>query len=269
MTARLVLEYDASRFAGWARQPGARTVQEEVERALAVVLRADGVPLTVAGRTDAGVHAWGQVASYCGSVVPVRSVNALLPDDVAALACTAAEPGFDARRDATSRAYCYRVLARPARSALERGRVLHWPHRLDFDALQACAEALIGTRDFTAFTPTETDHVRFTRDVLAAYWRRHDDRGLFEFWIEADSFMRNMNRVLVGTMLEVGGGRRTVSAFTGLLTGRARSAAGPTAPAHGLFLAAVGYGGERLLEQQERSSARTGPLAGPGGREPG
>ncbi|MBV9421828.1 MAG: tRNA pseudouridine synthase A [Solirubrobacterales bacterium] len=269
MTARLVLEYDGSRFAGWARQPGARTVQEEVERALAVVLRADGVPLTVAGRTDAGVHAWGQVASYCGSVVPVRSVNALLPDDVAALACTAAEPGFDARRDATSRAYCYRVLARPARSALERGRVLHWPHRLDFDALQACAEALIGTRDFTAFTPTETDHVRFTRDVLAAYWRRHDDRGLFEFWIEADSFMRNMNRVLVGTMLEVGGGRRTVSAFTGLLTGRARSAAGPTAPAHGLFLAAVGYGGERLLEQQERSSARTGPLAGPGGREPG
>lgn len=234
-----------------------------------MVLRADGVPLTVAGRTDAGVHAWGQVASYSGAVAAVRSLNALLPDDVAAVSCTPDRPGFDARRDATSRAYCYRVLVRPARSALERGRALHWPHRLDFDLLEECAAALRGTHDFTAFTPTETDHVRFSRDVLAAYWRRHDDRGLREFWIEADSFMRNMNRALVGTMLEVAQGRRTMSEFMGLLSGRPRSDAGPTAPAHGLYLAAVGYGGERLLEGHESSSARTGPLAGPGGREPG
>jgi tRNA pseudouridine38-40 synthase len=265
----LILEYDGIRFAGWARQPGARTVQEEVERALAVVLRADRVEVRVAGRTDAGVHAWGQVASYSGPVAPIRSLNALLPEDVAALSCTAAAPGFDARRDATSRAYCYRVLARPARSALTRGRALHWPHRLDFDLLEACAEAVVGTHDFTAFTPTDTDHVRFSRDVLAAYWRPGDDRGLLEFWIEADSFMRNMNRVLVGTMLEVAGGRRTVPEFMELLSGRRRSDAGPTAPAHGLYLAAVGYEGERLLEQQGRSSARTGPLAGPGGRKPG
>ena len=239
------LEYDGTRFAGWARQPGARTVQEEVERALCVLLRADSVALTVAGRTDAGVHAWGQVASYAGPVVPVRGMNGLLPKDVAVVSCAEDADEFDARRDATSRAYCYRVLAREARSALERGRVLHWPHRLDFEALTACAAALVGTHDFTAFTPTETEHVRFSRDVFAAYWQRSGD--VLEFWIEADAFMRNMNRVLVGTMLEVASGRRSVASFASLLDGRPRPEAGPTAPPDGLYLACVGYGGERVL----------------------
>ncbi|MDQ2734917.1 MAG: tRNA pseudouridine(38-40) synthase TruA, partial [Pseudomonadota bacterium] len=111
MTSRLLIEYDGSGFAGWARQPGARTVQGELERALGVVLRRpEGVPLSVAGRTDAGVHAWGQVASYAGEAARVAGLNALLPDDVAVLSCVAAVDGFDARRDATSRAYCYRVL---------------------------------------------------------------------------------------------------------------------------------------------------------------
>ena len=131
MRSRLLLEYDGTSFAGWARQEGARTVQESVERALAVVLRVAAVRLTVAGRTDAGVHAWGQVASYSGPPVAVRSLNALLPADVAVLSCSEAAPGFDARRDATSRAYCYRVLTREARSALEPGRALWWPHRVD------------------------------------------------------------------------------------------------------------------------------------------
>jgi tRNA pseudouridine38-40 synthase len=243
----LDLEYDGSRFAGWARQPGARTIQEALERALAVLLRADSVALTVAGRTDAGVHAWGQVASYSGAVVPVRGLNALLPEDVAVLACAEAPEGFDARRDATSRAYCYRVLAREARSALERGRVLHWPHRLDFQALCECARALVGTHDFTAFTPTETEHVRFSRDFFAAHWRRSGE--LVEFWIEADAFMRNMNRVLVGTMLEVASGRRSIADFAALLDGRPRPDAGPTAPPDGLYLAGVGYGGERVLSR--------------------
>jgi tRNA pseudouridine38-40 synthase len=239
-TARLDLQYDGTAFAGWARQPGRRTVQEEVERALAILLP-EPVALTVAGRTDRGVHAWGQVASYAGAPVSLRSLNALLDDDVAVLACSAAADGFDARRDARSRTYCYRVLARRERSPFERGRALWWPHRIDRDALHACARLLEGTHDFTAFTPTETDHVRFERDVLQARWEDRGDRGVLEFWIEADTFMRHMNRALVGTMLEVAGGRRSVDSFAALLEGRPRAEAGPTAPAHGLYLASVLY----------------------------
>lgn len=208
------------------------------------MLRRDPPSTTVAGRTDAGVHATGQVASYPGPQVPLAGLNALLPDDVAALECSAAPEGFDARRDATSRAYCYRVLVRPGRTALARGRMLHWPHAVDLNALEGCAAALVGTHDFTAFTPTETGHVRFSRDVYAAFWKRADD--VIEFWIEADAFMRHMNRVLVGTMLEVSSGRRSLESFRDLLAGQPRSAAGPTAPAHGLYLAGVGYG-ERVL----------------------
>jgi tRNA pseudouridine38-40 synthase len=245
LVSRLLLEYDGGRFAGWARQPGLRTVCGEVERALCVVLRVDAVPLVVAGRTDAGVHAWGQVASYTGPVAPVAGLNALLPPDVAALDCVAAEDGFDARRDATSRAYCYRVLVRGARSAFDQERALWWPRRLDVSALSSCAAALVGVHDFTAFTPTETEHVRFSREVYAAYWREAGD--VLEFWIEADAFMRQMNRVLVGTMFEVAGGQRSVGSFVELLSGRPRSCAGRTAPAHGLYLAGVGYGGERVL----------------------
>jgi tRNA pseudouridine38-40 synthase len=220
-----------------------------VERALRIVLRLASVSLTVAGRTDAGVHALGQVASYEGEPAPVAGLNALLPDDVAVLSCVEAAAGFDARRDATSRAYCYRVLARRGRPGLDRGRVLWWPHRVDVALLKECADALVGTHDFTAFTPTETDHVRFSRDVFAAFWRRGGGRDeLLELWIEADAFMRNMNRVLVGTMLEVAGGRRSVANFEALLRGHPRSDAGPTAPPYGLYLAGVGYEGRRVLE---------------------
>jgi tRNA pseudouridine38-40 synthase len=249
VVSRLLLEYDGSRFAGWARQPGARTVQEEVERALCVVLRRAEVPLTVAGRTDAGVHAWGQVASYEGEPARLEGLNALLPDDVAALSCDAAGDRFDARSDASSRAYCYRVLARRARPALDRVRALHWPHRIDRLLLDRCAAAVVGTHDFTAFTPTETEHVRFERHVYAALWCRSAGADTLEFWIEADAFMRHMNRVLVGTMLEVAGGRRSPEDFTRLLEGRSRAEAGATVAAHGLYLAAVGYDGERVLGQ--------------------
>jgi tRNA pseudouridine38-40 synthase len=244
VVSKLTIQYDGTNFAGWARQPGLRTVQAELEGALQTILGdrcQDGetLALTVAGRTDSGVHAWGQVASYRHEAVDPLRLNALLPEDVAVLACEPAAEGFDARRDATSRTYCYRVLARRTRDVFERGRALWWPRPLDRQALAGCAPLLVGTHDFTAFTPTETDHVRFERDVLRADW--HDRGELLEFWIEADTFMRHMNRVLVGTMLEVASGKRAMEDFAQLLEGRPRSAAGSTAPAHGLALASVRY----------------------------
>jgi tRNA pseudouridine38-40 synthase len=202
------------------------------------VLR-EGVSLVAAGRTDRGVHALGQVVSYDGPLPSLRSVNALLPAEIAVLSAEEAPDGFSARHDAVSRSYVYRVLAREAPSPFEVGRALWWPHRVDRAALDACAAALAGTHDFTAFTPTETYHQRFERDVLAAGWRADGD--VLEFRIEADAFMRQMNRVLVGTMLEVANGRRSPASFEQLLTGRPREQAGPTAPPHGLYLAGVRY----------------------------
>ncbi|MGC9220551.1 MAG: tRNA pseudouridine(38-40) synthase TruA [Solirubrobacteraceae bacterium] len=248
MTARLLIEYDGSGFSGWAAQPGLRTVQGELEQALRTVLGCP-VALTVAGRTDAGVHAWAQVASHAGDAAKSGNLNGLLPEDVAVIASQPAESGFDARRDCTSRAYCYRVIARAARPALERGRALYWAYPVDLGALRDCAALLVGTHDFTAFTPTDTYHVRFDRDVYASYWRK-SETGVLEFWIEADTFMRHMNRTLVGTMLEVGRGRCTVKDFARLLDGegRVRAQAGPTAPAHGLYFAGAGYRGDRVLD---------------------
>jgi tRNA pseudouridine38-40 synthase len=245
MVTKLTLEYDGTDFAGWASQPGLRTVQEVLERALRTILGAtgaDGEPpaLTVAGRTDRGVHAWGQVASCQHEAVvdPLR-LNGLLGEDASILAAEPAPAGFDARRDATSRTYCYRVLTRRSRSVFERRYALWWPGELDRGALDECARALLGRHDFTAFTPADTDHVRFERNILRAEWRRYGD--LLELWIEADTFMRHMNRILVGTMLEVASHKRTVAELERLLEGRPRAQAGPTAPAHGLALASVAY----------------------------
>jgi tRNA pseudouridine38-40 synthase len=241
-TVRLDIEYDGSGFKGWASQPGLRTVQGELEAGLATLLREE-VQLTVAGRTDTGVHAVGQVASFVTEAEVRgdlgRRLNGVGPNDIAVTAASAVEDGFDARRDAKSRSYLYRVLTRSAPSPFEQTRALWWPHRIDRDDLDACAATLVGTHDFTAFTPTQTDHVRFERDVLAAAWTQDDD--IIEFRITADAFMRNMVRVLVGTMLEAASNRRTVDNFTQLLGGASRSEAGDTAPPHGLYLESVSY----------------------------
>ena len=242
-TVRLDIEYDGSEFCGWAKQPGQRTVQQELETALETVLRKP-VELTVAGRTDTGVHAEGQVASFVtGAEVPAnlaQRLNGLGPRDIAVTAAEPAGDGFDARRDAASRTYRYRILARRSSSPFQQRRALWWPHKMDYEALEACATALAGTHDFTAFTPTQTDHVHFNRNILNAAWSREGD--VVNFHITADAFMRNMVRILVGTMLEVASGRRSPESFEQLLGGATRPEAGETAPPHGLYLESVSYG---------------------------
>lgn len=242
-TARLEIAYDGTGFAGWAAQPGLRTVQGELESGLERIL-GERAELTVAGRTDAGVHASGQVASFeHEAALPDRlatRLNAVLADDLAVRAAAAAPDGFDARRDARSRTYRYRVLAAATRDPFERRTALWWRHPLERPRLDECAAAIVGNHDFTAFTPTRTEHVLFERTVLRAGWTE-EAGGVLAFEVEAPAFMRNMVRALVGTMLEVGGGRRSVAEFRALLDGAPRERAGETAPAHGLCLVAVSY----------------------------
>jgi tRNA pseudouridine38-40 synthase len=238
-----LVEYDGSNFAGWAAQPDVRTVEDTLSEALRTVLR-HTVKMSVAGRTDAGVHASGQVVSFEAETELEPSVlaykaTAVLPEDVALRRCVAADEGFDARKDAKSRSYEYRIVNAPVRSPLRRRRAIYVARDLDFALLQDSARLVRGTHDFRAFTPSKTYHVRFERIVTESFWERSGD--LLVYNIIADSFLYGMVRTLVGTMLEVADGGRGMASFEGLLSGGERSEAGPALASKGLTLVGVGY----------------------------
>ncbi|MBM4284828.1 MAG: tRNA pseudouridine(38-40) synthase TruA [Deltaproteobacteria bacterium] len=241
---RLLLEYDGARYHGWQRQKNAPSIQAEIEAALHR-LTGEDLRLIGSGRTDAGVHARGQVANFhTGSTLPltafVHGLNSLLPPDIAVLEALEAPPSFHARKSALGKTYAYHILNRPVPSPLERRRAWWIAQPLDLAAMREAAAALPGEHDFSAFRAAGGSAVNPVRRVLEASWTNPGE-GRLLFNITATGFLRGMVRSLVGAMVEVGRGKRPPAHLAELLTTGHRPAAGPTAPPQGLVLVEVIY----------------------------
>lgn len=245
-SVKLVLSYDGTRYVGWQVQPNGPSIQAELERALST-LHKEPVRVTGAGRTDAGVHALGQVASLAVErPLPVsayvKGMNALLPDDVAVRAAEVREAPFDARRDARGKRYRYRIENLPTRAPLTRQQAWQLFRPLDVAAMRGAAEGLVGRHDFSAFRASDCEAAHAVRDLRRLAVEAGPD-GRIDVVAEATAFLKHMVRNLVGTLVEVGLGDRAPGSMPELLAGRDRTRAGRTAPPHGLVLEEVFYDG--------------------------
>jgi tRNA pseudouridine38-40 synthase len=241
---RLLLEYDGTRYHGWQRQKTGLTIQGVVETALER-LTGEQVALIGSGRTDAGVHALGQVANFrTASAIPFRAfdegLNSLLPYDIAVLEAREAPPEFHARKSALSKTYEYRILNRPRRSPLHHHYGWWIAAPLELEAMAVAAAALPGEHDFSAFRASGSGNRNPLRRVLDAAWQTHAG-GWLRFTITATGFLRGMVRSLVGTLVEIGKGKAPPELMMELLKSGERPLAGPTAPPQGLYLVAVAY----------------------------
>lgn len=242
-TFKLVLEYDGTQYAGWQRQLNVPTIQATVEDALAAISQTR-LPLIGAGRTDAGVHAFGQVASFrtdrgLSQREWLRALNAHLPADISALSVEAVPDHFHARYSAKGKLYEYHLMNRSERAPLLRERAWMLYKPLDFAAMTEAAACLTGSHDFSSFETAPTENENPQCRLQQADLRRLGDLIIFSFY--ADRFLKQMVRAMVGTLVEVGQGKRTAADMRTVLAARARAAAGRTAPAHGLYLVRVDY----------------------------
>jgi tRNA pseudouridine38-40 synthase len=241
---RLLLEYDGTRYHGWQRQKNADSIQQVLEEALQ---RLTGAPVKLmgSGRTDAGVHALGQVANFrTNSAIPVKAfhegLNSMLPYDIAVLEAQEVSPEFHARKSALSKTYEYRILNRPNRSPLHHHYGWWLSHKLDLAAMTAAALALPGEHDFSAFRASGSGNRNPVRRIFSAGWQTHPG-GWLRFTITGNGFLRGMVRSLVGTMVEIGKGKAEPALMIELLRSGERRLAGPTAPGQGLYLVRVEY----------------------------